>query len=72
MKNKITLIFENFEKISESQEHNLVGGFSKSFSNQNEISFSRETNNCIRGNCFSGCGDENIQCNTVAGCGVKQ
>ncbi len=68
MKNKITLIFENFEKISESQEHNLVGGFSKSFSNQNEISFSEETNNCHGGNCVKGCGPFNSGCNTVVGC----
>ncbi len=71
MKNKITLIFENFEKISESQENSLVGGFSKSFSNQNEISFDQETNNCDGGNCVAGCGG-NVKCNTVAGCGAKE
>ncbi len=73
MKNKITLIFENYEKISESQEHNLVGGFSKSFSNQNEISFNEETNNCNGGNCVSGCGVKgNYGCNNVAGCNNPQ
>jgi len=66
----MTLIFENFEKISGSQEHNLIGGFSKSYSNQNEISFSVETNNCRDSNCAYGCGG-NIHCNTVAGCGVE-
>jgi len=64
----MTLIFQNFEKISESQEQNLVGGFSKSFSNQNGISFSEETNNCHGGNCASGCGPTNIGCNVTAGC----
>ncbi len=69
MKNKVTLILENFEMISEPQENNLVGGFSKSFSIQNTIpEIDPPSNNCWSGNCAYACGG-NVSCNTVAGCG---
>ncbi len=71
MENKKIIIFENYEKISEPQGNHLVGGFSKSYFNQNEISFSEEANNCQGGNCVSGCGSRNSQCNNVAGCGKQ-
>ena len=72
MKNKITLTFEDYEKTSEPQEDYLVGGFSKSFSNQKEIAFAEHTNNCDGGNCVSGCGGNgNYSCNTATGCSVQ-
>ena len=70
MKNKITLTFEDYEKTSEPQEDYLVGGFSKSFSNQKEIVFDVVANNCNEGNCVAGCRG-NVGCNTALGCGQK-
>ncbi|GEM_PF-1141901 len=68
MKKKKTIIYENFEKISESQENNLVGGFSTSFSNQAQVRFDIDTNNC-KINCIPACRPENSGCNTIASCG---
>jgi len=65
--------FKDFEKISESHGEKLVGGFSQVVA-QAMVEFDKDpggSNNCDGGNCKAGCGNgQNIQCNTVAGCGV--
>ena len=71
---KISIDLSQFESISESSEQILVGGFSATFS-VGAAAFTGDTgdNNCSGGNCKIGCGNgQNINCNTVAGCGVQQ
>jgi len=70
MKQKMTLAFDDFEGISESQGNQLVGGFSKSFSVQEIVLNEAASNNCKGGNCAVLCGS-NVGCNAVAGCGAK-
>jgi hypothetical protein len=66
--NKVTIMLESFEGISESQGKKLVGGFSASFT-ASRSSFTDESvaNNCKGGNCVVACGG-NSACNTVANC----
>jgi hypothetical protein len=70
---KLTASLKGFEKLSESHEKTLVGGFSQSISTVGPttiIDDSGTTNNCQGGNCTRDCGHgQNIQCNTKAGCG---
>lgn len=72
LKIKTILVLNDFEKISESQEKKIVGGFSQSFSGPTDgLDDGGTTNNCQGGNCRAGCGTgQNIQCNTYQGCGV--
>jgi hypothetical protein len=73
MKKKITITLEDFEGISETQSRQLIGGFSKSFSGQVELSSTLVGNNCQGGNCVQGCGsDNNLACNYHVGCGTTK
>ena len=67
IKSKTTVVLTGFEKISESQEKKLLGGFSKSLGSTIEVD-TGTTNNCQGGNCRDGCGQgQNLNC--VQGCG---
>lgn len=67
--NKVTIMLEGFEGISETQGKKLVGGFSASFSavSKSAVADDAAANNCRGGNCTTGCGG-NTGCNTVANC----
>lgn len=70
LKIKTTIVLKGFEKISESQEKKLLGGFSNTISGPGTGLDDGASNNCSGGNCVSGCGSgSNASCNTVAGCG---
>ncbi|WP_431611417.1 hypothetical protein [Chryseobacterium sp. 'Rf worker isolate 10'] len=70
IKSKTTVVLTGFEKISESQGKQLLGGFSHTISNP-ETGLDDGTgtsNNCAGGNCKDGCGQgQNVNC--VSGCG---
>ncbi len=70
---KIKVDLSKFEFISEAIDGKLLGGFSASFEvdpGSNLIDDGSGSNNCSGGNCRANCGSgQNIQCNTVAGCG---
>ncbi len=73
MKSKVKVTFNvtNFEPLSEGAENKLMGGFSASLAGSKESLKSISDNNCHGGNCHGSCGGgQNIQCNTVSGCGV--
>lgn len=73
MKSKINVTFDiaNFEPLSENNENKLVGGFSVSLSGRGGGTNTITDNNCHGGNCDTNCGGgQNINCNTVSGCGV--
>lgn len=63
------------EPVSANAEQKLIGGFSSSiFTNASEDA-GGEANNCLGGNCTSGCGvtvgpGQNVGCNKAAGCGA--
>ena len=69
IKSKTKLVLTGFEKISESQENKLIGGFSKTISDPTTIlDGGGTTNNCQGGNCKDGCGQgQNVNC--IQGCG---
>jgi len=70
MKNSLKFSISNYELISETNGQQLVGGFSSSF-NYSVNELEAGANNCDGGNCRAECGTgQNIQCNTVAGCGM--
>lgn len=68
MKSKTTVVLTGFEKISESQERKLLGGFSNTITNpttgiDNGTGDGGTTNNCQGGNCRQGCGiAQNLNC----------
>jgi hypothetical protein len=66
---KIFFQLSDFESLSESGENQLIGGFSNSIS-ITTLQALGDGNNCLGGNCTSGCGDgQNIsKCNTSVGC----
>lgn len=71
MKIDLTITLGNYEKINDSHENLLTGGFSSTFSISQNHSFGVEPNNCHGGNCSTDCGgNSNNGCNTVAGCGT--
>ncbi|GAA4208146.1 hypothetical protein GCM10022289_31650 [Pedobacter jeongneungensis] len=75
MKSKLANFnISRFEVISEQIDGLLLGGFSASYSNQSESALDSEggeRNNCMGGNCQTGCGEgQNKDCNTIAHCGA--
>jgi hypothetical protein len=70
MKVNVLMDLHKFESISETSGQKLIGGFSATFSVNELVDESGGSNNCQGGNCKTGCGTgQNIQCNTVDGCG---
>lgn len=68
---KLRITLSSFETLTENNANELVGGFSKSFSDQSSVLANTLANNCYGGNCTQGCGSgQNTQlCNTYFGCG---
>ena len=57
MKNEKKMTLSNFEKLTESPEGTLVGGFSASVTSKFTANTKASaTNNCNGGNCAAGCG----------------
>lgn len=70
IKYKTTVLLSGFEKISESHEKQLVGGFSHTITDPSTGIDPDDgtTNNCQGGNCTYKCGTgQNLNC--VKGCG---
>ncbi|WP_346983912.1 hypothetical protein [Chryseobacterium sp. POE27] len=70
IKSKTKLVLTGFEKISESQEKKLLGGFSNAILGPTTgiDDGTGTTNNCQGGNCRDGCGQgQNVNC--IQGCG---
>ena len=47
-------LLQNYEGLTEMHEHQLVGGFSKTYSEHN-YSFTEGSNNCLATNCAANC-----------------
>lgn len=63
MKTEKKMSLSNFEKLTETPEGTLVGGFSVSASSVTAFNASVKaaaTNNCAGGNCAAGCGIKNF------------
>lgn len=69
--NKLRVTLESFEELTEKNANQLVGGFSKTFSDRNSSIAHALADNCHGGNCTSGCGSGSNTgtCNTAMGCG---
>ncbi|WP_449388626.1 hypothetical protein [Chryseobacterium lineare] len=68
VKSKTKLVLKGFEKISESQEKKLLGGFSNIISGPATGIDDGVANNCQGGNCAINCSiHQNLNCQSACG-----
>ncbi|TZF95952.1 hypothetical protein FW781_10970 [Chryseobacterium panacisoli] len=68
IKIKTTVVLTGFEKISESQGKQLLGGFSRTITNPDTGIDDGISNNCQGGNCAINCSiHQNLNCSGACG-----